>query len=76
VWGCRGRVSPRRGERERGGPDVGRSPTAREEPGVHAWSTIIDVPSREKALQGAAKIAAPAACTRGPRVAPDPAVGN
>ena len=72
----RGCVSPRRGKRERGGPD-GTVTDGPESKAYIAGVTIIDVPSREEALQWAAKIAVACRCAQEVRAfAPDPAVGN
>ena len=64
-YGCSpGGVSPRRGERERGGHrwDGHRRPKSK---AYIAGLTIIDVPSREEALQWATKIAVACRCAQG-----------
>jgi hypothetical protein len=72
----RGCVSSRRGKPERGRPD-GTVTDGTENKAYIAGVTIIEVPSREEALQWAAKIAAACRCAQEVReFAPDPAVGN
>jgi hypothetical protein len=72
----RGCGSPRRGKPERGRPD-GTVTDGTENKAYIAGVTIIDVPSREEALQWAAKIAAACRCAQEVReIMTDPAVGN
>ena len=72
----RWRVSPRRGDREGGGPGWGVT-DGPESKAYIGGVTIIDVASREEALKWAAKIAVACRCPQDVReFMPDPAVGN